>query len=270
METFDYTYKNNHEFVIGYSHIVHDKPSGASFLFQTCRIIFIKEGMVDWKIGNKIHTLSSGDIALFNNMMPRKIVKIYNNQPLIYDLFGFSPCLLTDPLVSSFFYGDHCKVMTVENKNSNQTYFLLHALKNEILTENKYKKDSIEKLLHIILIHIARGIDISITDKCNQNHPQMILAYAIQYIQNHLASNLTVSNLANMYGYSCGHFSRLFKKHIGISVNRYIVSARIENVLQMISTENCTVLSAAFKSGFNTSSGFYKAYKKYNESSPLH
>lgn len=269
MEIFDYTYETDNNFIIGYSDNVHYKPTDIAFLFKTFRIIYVKKGTVDWQIGKEIFTLNAGDIALFNNITPRRILKVNPDNPLNYDLFGFSPYLLTDPIVSALFYGSHRKIINSEKNNTDKLYDLLNELNTEIISNHPYKYKQIKNLLYVILINIARLIELSDTDITNHKNTQCAIAQATQYIQNHLSDNLNVPTLAKMCGYSNEHFSRSFKKYIGISVNNYIANVRIENALNLIINQNCNVLTAALQSGFNTSSGFYKTFKKLKGTSPL-
>lgn len=269
METFDNMYEIDHNFIMGYSDNFHNTPIDTAFLFKTFRVIYIKKGVVDWKIGNEIYTLKTGDIALFNNIVPRRILKIYPNEPLNYDLFAFLPDLLTDPSIPLLYYGNHPKVISEKNGNTDKIHLMLNELKTEIASENKYKYELIKSLLYVTLINIARLANLSDKETQNRINSQRVIAQATQYIQNNLSSNLNVSTLAKMFGYSNEHFSRTFKKYTETSVTSYISNARIEKTLYLITTENCNVLTAAIQSGFNTSSGFYKAFKKHKGSSPL-
>jgi AraC family transcriptional regulator len=92
---------------------------------------------------------------------------------------------------------------------------------------------------------------------------------AIQYIRQNLNTELRVTELADMCGYSPEYFTRLFKKYVGSTPKSYIINMRIEKVLNMISTENITIMGAAFECGFLSSSSFYKAFKAYKSKPPL-
>ncbi|MCK9480087.1 MAG: AraC family transcriptional regulator [Firmicutes bacterium] len=261
MEVFDKTYETDRGFIMGYSNQTNNASTDITFLFKTLRLIYIKKGVVDWQIGNEIYMLREGDIALFNNISPRKILKIYS--PLSYDLFGFMPNLLNVPLIPLLFYGESTKVII--GKNTEWIRLMLNELSAEIASENVYKYELIKNLLYVILINIARLAGVS--EKGHKN-VKTVVAEAAQYIQNNPSSDLSLSSLAKIFGYSNAHFSRTFKKYTAASLTDYIANVRIENALHLIHSKDFNVLTAALQSGFGSSSGFYKAFKKHRGHPP--
>lgn len=269
MEEYGHIYEIGGELVMGYSDNIHFAPTETAYLFQTLRIVRIKRGGVDWQIGNGLFSLGEGDIVLFNNIVPRKIVRLHGNGPLNYDLFGFSPALFSDPIVPRLYYGKQNRIIRGESEGAEKIRFLLDELRAELVLDNKYKYGVVGSLLHLILIHAARLVKLSDEAAPGRGDTQAAVARATQYIQTHLSEKLDLSLLAGMCGYSGEHFSRSFKKYVGTSVNAYIANVRIENALRLIAQGRDSVLSAALQSGFNTSSGFYKAFKRHKQTSPL-
>ena len=64
------------------------------------------------------------------------------------------------------------------------------------------------------------------------------------------------------------HFSRMFKKHTGKRINDYINELRIENTARMLLESEIKIIDAAFDSGFNNLSSFYKEFLKIKGVTP--
>lgn len=85
---------------------------------------------------------------------------------------------------------------------------------------------------------------------------------ASEFIWKHFREPLSVSVIATSLHISKSHLEKCFKLVLGISVGAYIRAIRVYHVLSTLeSTHNRSMLDIAFERGFNSSSGFYKAYK---------
>lgn len=82
------------------------------------------------------------------------------------------------------------------------------------------------------------------------------------YIEKHLDDELDVIHLAKVAGYSHYHFCRIFKVHMGESVMSYATRLRLENAASEVCLGNKSMISIALDAGFQTPTGFLKAFKK--------
>ncbi len=84
----------------------------------------------------------------------------------------------------------------------------------------------------------------------------------IEYIESHLTDeDLTPQFLASYFGYSFYHFCHVFKICQNIPVGEYIRKRRMEKASQALH-QNQSVTEIAYEYGFETPSGFHKAFKK--------
>ncbi len=89
----------------------------------------------------------------------------------------------------------------------------------------------------------------------------------IEFIEDHIKEDITIEEIANQSGYSLYHFCRVFSLCKGISVMEYIRGRR----LALAATElfkGRIILDIAFDYGFETPSGFAKAFRKAYGYSP--
>lgn len=83
----------------------------------------------------------------------------------------------------------------------------------------------------------------------------------IKFIEDHIKENITIEEVASQSGYSLYHFCRVFSLCKGVSVMEYIRGRR----LSLAATElfkGRKIIDIALDYGFETSSGFSKAFRK--------
>ncbi len=90
---------------------------------------------------------------------------------------------------------------------------------------------------------------------------------SLTYIKNNLATDINIDDLANTVGVSKYHFLRLFNKHVGYSPKAYITKCRLETIIYEVQ-EGSILKDTVFFYGFDTISGFYKAFKRYYGCTP--
>lgn len=89
----------------------------------------------------------------------------------------------------------------------------------------------------------------------------------IKFIEDHIKEDITIEEVANQSGYSLYHFCRVFSLCKGVSVMEYMRGRK----LSLAATELFSgrkIIDIAFDYGFETPSGFAKAFRKAYGYSP--
>ena len=94
------------------------------------------------------------------------------------------------------------------------------------------------------------------------------LRRVIDYVQAHLDTKLSLSELAEQAGMSLHHFSRLFKQSTGESPNQYVVRLRIEEAKRLLRETNLGVLEVALAVGYNSPSHLATQFKSLTSVTP--
>lgn len=84
---------------------------------------------------------------------------------------------------------------------------------------------------------------------------------SIKFIEDHIKENITIEDVSSQSGYSLYHFCRVFSLCKGVSVMEYIRGRR----LSLVATElfkDRKIIDIALEYGFETHSGFTKAFRK--------
>ncbi len=97
-------------------------------------------------------------------------------------------------------------------------------------------------------------------------YPEVIKT-ALDYIEQNLKTDITAEELAQKANYSTYHYYRLFSSVIGSSVAGYILKRRLDHALAEIACGR-KAIDVVLEYGFETYSGFYKAFVKMYGCSP--
>lgn len=98
-------------------------------------------------------------------------------------------------------------------------------------------------------------------------HYSDVIKSALTYIEQNLKADITAEELAQMAGYSTYHYYRLFSAVTGSSIAAYILKRRLDHALAEIA-EGRKAIDVVLEYGFDTYSGFYKAFVKMYGCSP--
>ncbi len=95
----------------------------------------------------------------------------------------------------------------------------------------------------------------------------LMLQQTLVYIDAHLMEEITCEQLAAMNGFSATHFSHVFRFHVGYPVMQYL---RLRRLLYAASElgSNKRIIDIAMDYGFETHSGFSKAFRRYFKCNP--
>lgn len=83
----------------------------------------------------------------------------------------------------------------------------------------------------------------------------------LQYIDAHIEENLSVRKIADEAGYSEFHFSRIFKEEMKMTLKDYVIRRKLIKASEEIIAGR-KIVDTAFMYGWESHSGFTKAFKK--------
>lgn len=89
----------------------------------------------------------------------------------------------------------------------------------------------------------------------------------IEYIEKNIKEELNTEIIAGKIGYSVYHFSRIFKEEMGISLMEYVKERKLLRAAEDIMSGK-RILDTAIEYGYQTHSGFTKAFRKKYGFSP--
>jgi len=121
-----------------------------------------------------------------------------------------------------------------------------------------------EGLSTALAAHLLREYGAAVLEPKRQygGLPRAKLVRAVEYIQDQLDTDLTVSGIAQAVGMSRYYFTRLFKESTGQSPHQYVVEARVRRAKELLTTGKFTISEAAHHVGFVDQSHLTRHFKR--------
>ena len=91
---------------------------------------------------------------------------------------------------------------------------------------------------------------------------QVQLKRVAEYIDEHLAQNLSLAELADVVSLSPFHFARLFKASVGVAPHQYHIRCRVSFAKQLLLKQELSIAQIAYTVGFASQSHFNYHFKR--------
>jgi AraC family transcriptional regulator len=85
----------------------------------------------------------------------------------------------------------------------------------------------------------------------------------VEFIQEHLAEDISLAALAELVDLSLYHFARAFKQSFGLPPHRYHMARRMDRARSLLQRSTLPVTQIAMQIGFRETSSFTRAYRKF-------
>lgn len=154
------------------------------------------------------------------------------------------------------------------NSNIEQIIMMLHC---ELLRGSDYTSQFyIESLTNALVVNLLRDYTVQKKDLSLESVglSDSKLLNVTNYINDNIAAEIKLSDLAALAGISQFHFSRLFKKSVGISPIQYLIKQRIERAKLLLKNSELSVTEIALSCGFNSHSHLGKYFRQLTGFSP--
>jgi len=102
----------------------------------------------------------------------------------------------------------------------------------------------------------------------NTNHPDEDILQAQLWMQNNLAKNFQVSEIAQQFGMSTRNFGRRFKLAIGKTPIQYLHDYRLKTAQNLLQSSNLSIGEIADRVGYSDPSHFNKLFRRYFSVTP--
>jgi AraC family transcriptional regulator len=94
------------------------------------------------------------------------------------------------------------------------------------------------------------------------------LGRTVQFIEEHLAENLTISALAEVAGLSPCHFARMFKQTTGRTPHQHLVNCRIARAKQLLLRPAARLAEVATQAGFYDQAHLTRCFRQFVGTTP--
>ncbi|MBE5940089.1 MAG: response regulator transcription factor [Lachnospiraceae bacterium] len=125
-----------------------------------------------------------------------------------------------------------------------------------------------EKLfLYEIILYFTEQFEI-IMSFIGSSTRDSVLDDILHYINHNYTKNITLENIAPLFGYNSSYLGKIFNKKVGENFNSYVDHIRIEHSKELLLNDNAKVYAIAEKVGYRSVDYFHIKFKKYVGQSP--
>lgn len=115
-------------------------------------------------------------------------------------------------------------------------------------------------LLERILIEASRSI--------NEKEGSILLSKSIRFLNEHYTDSIKIPELAKMEGMCVTLYNKLFKRQLGTTPTRYIMSLRIQHAIDFLETSDLPINEIASICGYPNFNFFSKVFKAFTGKPP--
>jgi len=98
--------------------------------------------------------------------------------------------------------------------------------------------------------------------------PNYKLCQILEYINEYLAQNIGLAELAEVVGISQYHFARQFKQSMGITPHQYLIRQRVERAKRLLLQSELSIADVAFQCGFANQGHLSHHFKRLLNTTP--
>jgi len=145
------------------------------------------------------------------------------------------------------------------------SYLLQRLVVNHVLSDQHPNPLYIEEtVLHVLKrvaanSYLQRGIT---AHKTNHAREKELVDAVRKLLATHFDQNLSLEQIALHLNYSAFHLCRLFQKHTGLTIHKYLKRLRLQTSLEYVTQANTDLTTLALKLGFSSHSHFTEAFRK--------
>lgn len=142
-----------------------------------------------------------------------------------------------------------------------------HWFKGELLNEGLGGNLFAESLKNLLTIHLLRNY-------CESETPQkklvvpgraldaVKLKQVQDYIEEHLAEDMAIEDMAALVPMNQFHFARAFKAAMGETPHKYLIQRRMERAKVLLTVTQLAIAEVAYRVGFSNQSHFTTHFRK--------
>jgi AraC-like DNA-binding protein/uncharacterized cupin superfamily protein len=249
------------------------RPSGWHY-HKEIEFLAILKGKVDIWVGKELYTLNKGDVLVIGSS-ELHCDRCYTDVNLSYLVlqFDISQCFDSTTLVSQPLFSEKKAPLSALNyifHNQQHVKTAIHQMIQTIYDEVKNQHIGYElavsthlrSLLVTLLRHDNQRILLQNESSTHRFEP------ALLYIEANYKNKLSAVEAAQLVNMNYFHFSKTFKKDLGISFSDYVNQRRMKETEKLLLTTDQSVEHLAVEMGFTNISSFYNIFRRAFQMTP--
>ena len=227
------------------------------------KIHYIHKGKGIFRLGNETYHLKEGQGFLIS---PNVIAyyKADDKEPWSYSWCAFDGISAEGYLKRANLTNSNPVFEYTKDDNINKCF-------EEMMQSINAEKSSDLRLQSLLYLFLATIIDEAVLDqsyKESKTNKNMYINKAIDFIQVNYSRKISVLELAKFIGLDRKYISKLFKDIVGVTIQDYLISFRINKAKEMMKDKQLSIGDISRSVGYDNPLIFSKIFKKVNGMAP--
>jgi len=156
---------------------------------------------------------------------------------------------------------EHSNVLRIHSMEKSKLFQVCQELEHSF-SDNAFAKELYQKILFLeFMIQLNRTAILNHINYLDSAKDNTKLVQIIDYINEHLADEISIDSLSAQFYLSRYYLMHFFKEETGYTIGNYITEKRLLLAKSMVQN-GCNITEACFQSGFKNYSTFSRAFKK--------
>ena len=154
------------------------------------------------------------------------------------------------------------------NQNKNLTA-LVRSVMEEYREKKPYYRQAVKGYLRAFVAELLRlNEDMSSSLTLEEKRLNSYIERSVNYIAEHFAEEIKMSDVAGECGLSESHFRRIFEESMSMKPLDYLNMIRIDKACELMQTTDYAMEEVGFRVGYQTPSTFNRNFKKLTSKTP--
>ena len=267
MKAFHEVRNYNSDLMVWYSG--YENISFVAHWQKEIELVYVRSGEASFHVADHSFIAHAGDLVICESGQIH-----YSDSYTTKNLLDF--LIFDTNVISSRYHNPHFKnplVTAEELQNLGLTESLQRLfahIPEELEKKQPYYKDIVTASIREFWFLLKRNLPRAekANDASRRNRMLEEFQELLDYIDKHYAEDLTLENASSMMHFSPSHFSKTFKKLMGMNYVTYVNMVRIEQAIQMLSTGQHRMIDIALECGFSNIRSFNRTFKEITGYTP--
>ena len=237
---------------------------------QELELIYIRSGAARFSINDDEFIAHAGDLV-FVDTGDFHYSDSFEYQNVL-DFVIFDPSVINPHYHHAHFSHPHITAELLREYGLQELVEKLFSdVSSELKEQKPYYQEIISGMLREFVYRLRRSHPRSTETSTSRSHRAEMLydmQHLLTYIDEHYGENITLSFAAERMNFSESHFSKVFKKLIGINFITYINAVRIEHAASMLKKSSARITDIAMQCGFGNVRSFNRTFKEFTGYTP--
>lgn len=224
---------------------------------RSVEIFAVCEGELSFHIDDRLWLLQPGEFMIVNSNEIHAVDSPLPNRTVVLQI--------PVKLFEDYFTGEQFIWFTHEPGTRDERFMELVKELYRIYEEKPCGYDmKMRSIFYNIMYYLVKNYRLTETDQesVRRNRSMTRLSSITAYMKENYTGDLSLEEVAKVFGYSPAYLSRMFRKYAGVSFKEHVQSIRLGYAVKDLESGRYSITETAMRNGFSGSKAFARAFRK--------